>query len=64
MPSSRGSSQPRDRTRSPTLQAYYLQSEPPGKHTMQKATLSTDISLFLTQDQSQVPISTYLGKLG
>ena len=64
MPSSRGSSQPRDRTRSPTLQADSLPSEPPGKHTMQKATLSIDISLFLTQDQSQVPISTYLGKLG
>ena len=31
MPSSRGSSQARGRTRSPTLQAGYLPSEPPGK---------------------------------
>ena len=31
MPSSRGSSKPKDRTRSPTLQADSLQSEPPGK---------------------------------
>ena len=31
MPSSRGSSQPRDRTQSPTLQVDSLQSEPPRK---------------------------------
>ena len=31
MPSSRGSSQPRHRTQSPTLQADSLQSEPPRK---------------------------------
>ena len=31
MPSSQGSSQPRDRTQSPTLQADSLLSEPPGK---------------------------------
>ena len=30
MPSSRGSSQPRDRTQSPALQADSLPSEPPG----------------------------------
>ena len=31
MPSSRGSSQPRDQTQSPTLQVDSLPSEPPGK---------------------------------
>ena len=31
---SRGSSQPRDRTWSPTLRADYLPSEPPGKPTV------------------------------
>ena len=31
MPSSRGTSQPRDQTQSPALQADYLFSEPPGK---------------------------------
>ena len=31
MPSSRGSSQSRDQTRSPALQANYLPSKPPGK---------------------------------
>ena len=31
MPSSRGSSQPRDQTQVSTLQVYSLPSEPPGK---------------------------------
>ena len=34
MPSSRGSSQPRDQTRSPTLQVDSLLTEPPGKFSL------------------------------
>ena len=44
VPFSRGSSQPRDRIRSPTMQADSLSSEPPGKPRKKKK--KTQIDLF------------------
>ena len=44
---SRGSSQPRDQTRSPALQADSLPSEPPGKPPM------IQMNLFKTETDSQ-----------
>ena len=51
MPSSRGSSQPRDRTQSPTLQVDSLPTERPGKpkHT-EVGSLSLLQRIFLTQE--------------
>ena len=51
MPSSRGSSQPRDRTRSPALQADSLPTEPPGKSkNMEVGSLSLLQGIFPTQE--------------
>ena len=44
MPSSRGSSQPRDQTMSPVLQADPLPFEPPGKPTSSQRELVVAIS--------------------
>jgi len=44
VPFSRGSSQPRDRIRSPTMQVDSLSSEPPGKPRKKKK--KTQIDLF------------------
>ena len=48
MPFSRGSSQPRDQTRSPALQADALISEPPGKPmiNLESVLKSSDITLL------------------
>ena len=54
MPSSRGSSQPRDRSRSPAVQADPLLSEPPGKPiNTGVASLSLLQGVFPTQESSQ-----------
>jgi len=51
MLSSRGSSQPRDQTRSPALQADSLPTEPPGKSkNMEVGSLSLLQGIFLTQE--------------
>ena len=51
MPPSRGSSQPRDQTQVPTLQAYSLPTEPPGKpKNTGVGSLSILQWIFLTQE--------------
>ena len=54
MPSSRRSSQPRKKPRSPALQAYFLTSEPPGKpKNTGVGNLSLLQGIFLTQEMNQ-----------
>ena len=54
MPSSRGSSKPRDRTRSPALQEDSLPSEPPGKSkNTGVCSLSLHQGIFPTQELTQ-----------
>ena len=54
MPSSKGSSQPKDQTRSPTFQAGSLLSEPPGKPTNTAVgSLYLLQGIFLTQELNQ-----------
>ena len=54
MPSSRGSSQPRDQTQSPTLQVDSLPSEPPGKFmNTGVGSLSLLQGIFPTQELNQ-----------
>ena len=53
-PSSRGSSQPRDRTRSPALQVDSLPAEPQGKpKNTGMGSLSVPQKIFLTQELNQ-----------
>ena len=55
MPSSRGSCQPRDRNRSPTLQVDPLFCEPPGKPVNTGvASLSLLKEFFVTQDLNRI----------
>ena len=54
MPPSRGSSQPRDQTQVPTLQAYSLPTEPPGKpKNTGVGSLSLLLGIFLTQKSNR-----------